>query len=48
MPLTLLADMAGAERAHATIKDVMRDPGGSRVVGLYDTLRDLAAPLDTA
>ena len=45
MPLTLLADMAGAERAHATIKDVMREPGGSRVVGLYDTLRDLAAPL---
>jgi alpha-methylacyl-CoA racemase len=45
MPLTLLADMSGAERAHATIKDVMREPGGSRVVGLYDTLRDLAAPL---
>ena len=45
MPLTLVADMAGAERAHATIKDVMREPGGSRVVGLYDTLRDLAAPL---
>ena len=45
MPLTLLADMSGAERAHATIKDVMREPGSSRVVGLYDTLRDLAAPL---
>ena len=28
MPLTLLADMVGAERAHATIKDVMREPGG--------------------
>ena len=45
MPLTLVADMSGAERAHATIKDVMREPGGGRVVGLYDTLRDLAAPL---
>jgi len=45
MPLTLLADMAGAERAHAALKDVMREPGASRVVGLYDALRDLAAPL---
>lgn len=45
MPLTLLADMAGAERAHAAIKDVVREPGSSRVVGLYDTLRDLAAPM---
>jgi alpha-methylacyl-CoA racemase len=45
MPLTLIADMAGAERAHAAIKDVMHEPGASRVVGLYDALRDLAAPL---
>lgn len=45
MPLTLAADMIGAERAHAAIKDVMREPGASRVVGLYDALRDLAAPL---
>ena len=45
MPLTLIADMVGAERAHAAIKDVMHQPGGSRVVGLYDGLRDLAAPL---
>jgi alpha-methylacyl-CoA racemase len=45
IPLTLIADMVGAERAHATIKDVMRHPGESRVVGLYDALRDLAAPL---
>ena len=45
MPLTLIADMVGAERAHAAIKDVMHEPGGSRVVGLYDGLRDLAAPL---
>lgn len=45
MPLTLLADMAGAERAHAAIKDVMRQPGSSRVVGLFDAMRDLAAPM---
>lgn len=45
MPLTLIADMVGAERAHATINDLMRHPGASRVVGLYDALRDLAAPL---
>jgi alpha-methylacyl-CoA racemase len=45
MPLTLAADMAGAERAHAAINDVMHQPGGGRVVGLYDALRDLAAPL---
>jgi len=45
MPRTLVADMVGAERAQAAIVDVMREPGGSRVVGLYDALRDLAAPL---
>lgn len=45
MPLTLLGDMAGAERAHAAINDVMRAPGSSRVVGLFDALVDLAAPL---
>ncbi len=45
MPLTLIADMAGAERAHAAIKDVMHYPGASRVVGLFDVLHDLAAPL---
>jgi alpha-methylacyl-CoA racemase len=45
MPLTLIADMAGAERAHAAIKDVMHEPGASRVIGLFDALRDLAAPL---
>ena len=45
MPLTLVADMVGAERAHAAITDVMRAPGSSRVVGLYDGVRDLAAPL---
>ena len=45
LPLTLVADMIGAERAHAAIKDVMHQPGSFRVVGLYDALRDLAAPL---
>jgi alpha-methylacyl-CoA racemase len=45
LPLTLFADMAGAERAHAAIKDVMKHPGTSREVGLYDALSDLAAPL---
>jgi alpha-methylacyl-CoA racemase len=45
LPLTLLADMAGAERAHATIKDAARRPGSAHVVGLADALRDLAAPL---
>ncbi len=45
MPRTLIADMAGAERAHAAINDVMQVPGATRLVGLYDVLRDLAAPL---
>lgn len=45
MPMTLAADMIGAERAHAAIKEVMREPGASRIIGLYDALRDLAAPL---
>ena len=45
VPLTLIGDMAGAERAHAVIKDAMHQPGASRVVGLYDVLRDVAAPL---
>jgi len=45
MPLTLLADMAGAERAHAVMREAMRNPGSTHVVGLADTVRDLAAPL---
>lgn len=45
LPLTLLADMAGAERAHAVIKDAAGRPGSSLIVGLSDALRDLAAPL---
>jgi crotonobetainyl-CoA:carnitine CoA-transferase CaiB-like acyl-CoA transferase len=45
LPRTLFADMAGAERAHAVLKEVMHHPGAVRVVGLFDALRDLAAPL---
>lgn len=45
LPLTLAADMVGAERAHAVLKDVMQHPGTARVVGLFDALNDLAAPL---
>jgi alpha-methylacyl-CoA racemase len=45
LPLTLVGDMAGAERAHAVMKDTMQQRGASCVVGLYDALRDLAAPL---
>lgn len=45
LPRTLFADMAGAERAHATLNEVMHQPGAVRSVGLFDALRDLAAPL---
>jgi crotonobetainyl-CoA:carnitine CoA-transferase CaiB-like acyl-CoA transferase len=45
MPLTLVADMIGAERAHAAIHEVMSEPGAIRIIGLYDALHDLAAPL---
>lgn len=45
MPLTLFADMAGAERARAVINEMASEPGAARVVGLFDVLRDLAAPL---
>jgi crotonobetainyl-CoA:carnitine CoA-transferase CaiB-like acyl-CoA transferase len=45
LPLTLIADMVGAERAHWIIKEVMHNPGAIREVGLYDGLSDLAAPL---
>lgn len=45
LPLTLLADMAGAERAYGVIRDAASRPGESRVVGLYNALRDLAEPL---
>jgi alpha-methylacyl-CoA racemase len=46
LPRTLIADMAGAERAHAAMREVMAQPGGRRVVGLFDVVRDLAAPLN--
>jgi crotonobetainyl-CoA:carnitine CoA-transferase CaiB-like acyl-CoA transferase len=46
LPLTLFADMAGAERAcTAAIELLHEPPGASRVVGLADVIRDLAAPL---
>ena len=46
LPRTLIADMAGAERAHAAAARLLAGPPGARVeVGLADALRDLAAPL---
>lgn len=46
MPLTLIADMVGAERAYTAAIELMQEPpGSSRVVGLSDAIRDLAAPL---
>ncbi|HYE84925.1 MAG TPA: CoA transferase [Vicinamibacterales bacterium] len=44
MPSTLVADMVGAERAHAALKEIARTRG-TVIIGLYDALRDLAAPL---
>jgi crotonobetainyl-CoA:carnitine CoA-transferase CaiB-like acyl-CoA transferase len=46
MPLTLIADMVGAERACGAALELMRQPPGSHcVVGLADGIHDLAAPL---
>lgn len=46
LPLTLAADMAGAERAHGAVLAMMHEgPGSRRVVGLFDAVYDLAAPL---
>ena len=46
LPKTLLADLFGAERAHAAIIEMMHQgPGGRRVVGLFDALSALTAPL---
>ena len=46
LPKTLLADLLGAERAHATVLEMMhKGPGGSRIVGLLDALSGLTAPL---
>jgi alpha-methylacyl-CoA racemase len=46
MPRTLIADMVGAERAYTAAIELMQEPpGSSRVVGLADAIRDVAAPL---
>lgn len=46
MPLTLIADMVGAERAYSAAIELMQQPPGtSAVVGLADAMHDLAAPL---
>ena len=46
MPLTLIADMVGAERAYTAAIELMHEPPGSScVVGLADAIHDLAAPL---
>lgn len=46
LPLTLLADMAGAERAYGAALLLLREPAGSRrEVGLFDTLQSITAPL---
>jgi alpha-methylacyl-CoA racemase len=46
MPLTLVADLVGAERAYAAAIELMQSPpGSSRAVGLADAIADLAAPL---
>jgi alpha-methylacyl-CoA racemase len=46
MPATLLADMIGADRAHAAVRHFMSEPPGARrVVGLFDAVHDVAAPL---
>lgn len=46
MPLTLIADMVGAERAYTAAIELMQEPpGANRVIGLADAIYDLAAPL---
>ena len=46
LPRTLMADVLGAERAFATSLLLLRDaPGARAVVGLYDALAPLMAPL---
>ena len=46
MPLTLMADLVGAERAcTAAIELMLSPPGSSVVVGLADGIADFAAPL---
>jgi alpha-methylacyl-CoA racemase len=47
IPRTLVADVLGAERAFATCLLLLRDaPGAQAVVGLYDALAPLVAPLE--
>ena len=46
MPRALVADILGAERAFATALQLLREPPGAGArVGLFDSLRPLAAPL---
>lgn len=46
MPLTLVADLVGAERACAAAVELMNEaPGSHRVIGLANVIHDLAAPL---
>ncbi len=46
MPISLFADVLGAERAFAGVLLLLRQPRGARAtVGLYDSLAPLAAPL---
>ncbi len=46
LPATLIADLAGAERAYAAVIGLMQDaPGSHRVVGLLDSLQAFAAPM---
>ena len=47
LPITLLADLVGAERVVATVLLALRSaPGACLVVGLRDVVDDLRAPLD--
>jgi alpha-methylacyl-CoA racemase len=46
MPLTLIADLVGAERAATAAIELMHSPPGSNaVIGLADGVADFAAPL---
>jgi alpha-methylacyl-CoA racemase len=46
LPVTLLADVMGSERAFSAMLLLLREPRGARaVVGLYDSLAPLVAPL---
>ena len=47
IPRTLMADVLGAEHAFATCLLLLRDaPGARAIVGLYDALAPLVAPLE--